>query len=76
LPREDRDAALFVYKQMVADGCKFEFNTQIESVKLIRHKNMTKDGLNLIQVNTKGKPEVDEVNEDSLFDTILFAMGR
>jgi hypothetical protein len=37
---------------------------------------MTKDGLNLIQVNTKGKPEADEVNEDSLFDTILFAMGR
>jgi pyruvate/2-oxoglutarate dehydrogenase complex dihydrolipoamide dehydrogenase (E3) component len=37
LPREDRDAANFLQKQMTADGVQFIFNTEAEEVFLI-HK--------------------------------------
>ena len=37
LPREDRDAANLLQKQMTADGVQFIFNTEAEEVFLI-HK--------------------------------------
>lgn len=38
LPKEDRDASLFLYKQLVKDGCKFEFKTEIEKFKILSTK--------------------------------------
>jgi pyruvate/2-oxoglutarate dehydrogenase complex dihydrolipoamide dehydrogenase (E3) component len=46
LPKEDRDAAQFVYKQLVKDGCSFMFNNAITELKILRHYTQSDDGLN------------------------------
>lgn len=51
MPKEDRDAAQFVYKQLVKDGCSFMFNNAISELKILRHYTQSDDGLNQIRAH-------------------------
>lgn len=76
LPREDVDVNNLIVNQMEEDGCKFCFQTTVDSAIWL-HKQGENDesDLNTIRLNMRNKLG-ESLAENTFFDTILIACGK